>query len=185
LMLVAGIIGLIAAAALTLEYINHLKNPHYVPVCNLNPVFSCSSVMTSSQAHAFGIPNELVGVAGYAAIAAIGAAILAGGIFKRRFWQLINFGLLLAVAFITWLQFETLYRIGALCIFCMITWVATLPLFWYVTLYNLKAENIALPRPLRRCAAFVIRHHADILLSWFLLIVILVLKRFWYFFGNL
>jgi len=184
-MVIAGFIGLLAALMLSIEYVNHLKNPHYVPVCNLNPIFSCSSVMTSAQAHVFGFPNEFIGLAGFGAVMALGAALLAGGIFKSWLWKVINIGMLLAVVLIGWLQFETLYRIGALCIFCMITWVATIPLFWYITLHNLKTETIRPPKPLERLSNFIVRHHADILLSWVLLIVVLVLKRFWYYFGNI
>lgn len=185
LMLIAGLVGLLAAIMLSIEYVNHLKNPHYVPVCNLNPIFSCSSVMSSAQAHLFGFPNEFIGIAGFGAVTALGIALLAGAAFKNWYWRLINIGVLLAVIFISWLQFETLYRIGALCIFCMITWVATIPLFWYTSLHNLKNGAIKPPKLLNGLSNFIIRHHADILLSWFLLIVVLVLKRFWYYFGNI
>ena len=184
-MVVGGAIGTLAATALTLELINSLRNPHYIPVCNLNPIFSCSSVMQSHQAQAFGFPNEIIGIAGFAAVAAIGVATLAGGRFKPWLWKLVNLGLLGAVAFITWLQFETLYRIGALCIFCMVTWVVTIPLFWYVSLYNLQSGHISFPKPLKRLGDFFIRHHTDALLVWFLVIIALVLKRFWYYFGNI
>jgi uncharacterized membrane protein len=184
LMLIAGVIGVIAALMLSIEYINHLRNPHYVPVCNLNPIFICITVSTSSQAHIIGFYNPLLGLISYGAVTAIGVAILAGGKFKTWFWRLVNIGAFLAVAFVTWLQFETLYRIGALCIFCMITWAVTIPLFWYVSLYNLKSGYVTLPNRLKRLGNFFIRHHTDSLLVWFLIIVALILKRFWYFFGN-
>jgi uncharacterized membrane protein len=185
LMFVCGLIGTIAAASLTIEYIEHLKNPHFVPVCNLNPIFSCSSVMESKQAHAFGIPNEVIGLAGYGGVTAIGLALLAGGQFKRWFWKLVNVGLLVAVAFLTWLQFQTLYRIGALCLFCMLLWAVTIPLFWYTSVYNLRTGNLVAPVRLRRVTDFIVRHHFDVLLLWLLIIVALILKRFWYYFGNL
>ncbi|MGH7156800.1 MAG: vitamin K epoxide reductase family protein, partial [Candidatus Saccharimonadales bacterium] len=86
LLLIAGIIVTAAAIALSVEVFDRLKNPHYVPVCNLNPILSCTSVADSNQAHAFGIPNYFIGIAGYAALAAVGAALLAGAKFKRWFW---------------------------------------------------------------------------------------------------
>jgi uncharacterized membrane protein len=43
----AGVIGLIASATLTIEKIELLLNPAYVPSCNLNPIVSCGSVMTT------------------------------------------------------------------------------------------------------------------------------------------
>lgn len=185
LLLVLGVIVMITSIALSVEEFNRLKNPAYVPVCNLNPILSCTDVANSSQGHAFGIPNFFIGIAGYAVLAAIGAAMLAGARLKRWFWQLVEVGLLFAFGFMTWLQFQSLYRIGALCLFCMVLWAGTGPLFWYVSLYNLRHNNIKTPAKLRGIVAFCQRYHGEILLSWFLLIVILVLKRFWYYWSGL
>jgi uncharacterized membrane protein len=185
LLLIGGVIGVIAAGFLSVDYVTYLKNPSYQPVCNLNPIFSCSNVMTSDQAHAFGLPNEFIGMAGYAAVATTGLVLLAGAAMKKWYWQLFNFGLLLAVAFLTWLQFQTLYRIGALCIFCMIVWIVSIPMFWYTTLYNLREGNIPTPARLKGTVNFIQRHHFDILIVWFLIIILLILKRFWYYWSTL
>jgi uncharacterized membrane protein len=185
LMLIGGIVAMVASIALSIEVFDRLKDPHFVPVCNLNPILSCTSVADSNQAHLFGFPNYFIGIAGYAAVAAIGAAWLAGAKFARWFWRLTEVGLVFATAFITWLQFETLYRIGALCIFCMVIWACTIPIFWYTTLYNLQAGHIPTATNLRRLLAFLRRHHADILILWFLIIIALILKRFWYYWSTL
>jgi uncharacterized membrane protein len=172
LLTIGGSIGTLASLLLTVEVFDRLKNPHFVPICNLNPVLSCTSVADSTQSHAFGFPNYFIGIAGYAVLTTVGIAILAGAQFKRWFWLAVQTGLLFAFAFITWLQFQTLYRIGALCIFCMIVWAVTGPMFWYTTLYNLRAGNIKTPSKLSRPIAFAQRHHGDILLCWFLLIIL-------------
>lgn len=185
LMFIAGAIATLASVMLAIEVFDRLKDPTFVPVCNLNPILSCTNVADSAQAHAFGFPNYFIGIAGYAAVTAIGVAILAGGRFRRWFWRLIEAGLLLAVAFLTWLQFETLYRIGALCIFCMIVWVTTIPIFWYATLYNFRQGHITTPKWASRAVSFAQRHHGDILLLWFLIIIALILKRFWYYWSSL
>lgn len=185
LILVCGLIGIAASLALTIERFDALQNPSYRPVCNLNPIFSCSTVSSSDQAHAFGFYNPFLGLIGYSAVATIGIALLAGAKFKKWLWRFIEIGLVFAVGFITWLQFQTLYRIGALCLFCMIAWAATIPLFWYTTLYNLQTGYIKTPKRLERPMAFVRRHHADILIVWFLIIIALILKRFWYYWSTL
>lgn len=184
LLVVAGVIGVFASLMLSIERIDGLKNPHYVPVCNLNPIFSCSTVSGSNQAEAFGFYNPLLGLAGYAAVATVGVALLAGARFKRWFWLAVQAGMLFAVGFVTWLQFETLYRIGALCLFCMITWAVTIPAFWYTTMYNLDEGHLKPSTRLKPAIAFIRRHHGDILVVWLLIIIGLVLKRFWYYFGN-
>lgn len=185
LLLAGGIIALVASISLAVEVFDRLKNPSYVPVCNLNPVLSCTSVADSPQSHLFGFPNYFIGIAGYAAVATIGAALLAGARFARWFWQLVEAGLALSIIFITWLQFETLYRIGALCIFCMIVWAATIPMFWYTTLYVFDSGYIKTRPRLNRVVAFLRRHHGDILLLWFLIIIALIAKRFWYYWSTL
>src|SRR5581483_7146468 len=76
LLLVGGLIVALAALMLSVETYNRLKNPGYVPVCNLNPILSCTSVADSGQAHIFGFPNYYLGLAGYGAVAAIGLGLL-------------------------------------------------------------------------------------------------------------
>lgn len=176
---------MLASIMLSVEVFNKLKDPSFVPVCNLNPVLSCTSVANSAQSHAFGFPNYFIGIAGYAILGTVGVALLAGAKFKRWFWQLVELGLAFAMGFITWLQFQSLYRIGALCIFCMIVWAMTGPMFWYVTLYNLREGNIETPKKLEKTVAFLQRHHGDILLLWFLIIIFLIGKRFWYYWSTL
>ena len=185
LLLIGGLTAMAASIMLSVEVFNRLENPNYVPVCNLNPILSCTSVADSHQSHAFGFPNYFVGIAGYAALAGVGLALLAGAKFKRWFCLVVEAGLLLATVFLTWLQFETLYRIGALCIFCMIVWAVNMPMVWYTTLYNLRAGNIKPPEKLRGLVNFAQRRHGDILLLWYLVIILLILKRFWYYWSTL
>jgi len=185
ILLIGGIVALIASIGLANEVFQRLKNPNYHSICNLNPILSCTSVADSHQAEAFGLPNYFLGIAGYSAVAVTGATMLAGAKFKRWFWQIVEVGMTFAMGFITWLQFQTIYRIGALCIFCMMIWVATGPLFWYTTVYNLREGNIRAPKRLQKVVDFATAHHGDILLLWFLVIIGLILKRFWYYWSTL
>ena len=47
--LIAGVIGLVSSMTLTVEKIDLLANPSYVPSCNINPILSCGSVMVTPQ----------------------------------------------------------------------------------------------------------------------------------------
>ena len=185
LLLIGGIIVVLASIALSVEVFDRLKNPNYVPTCNLNPILSCTSVADSNQAHAFGIPNYFIGIAGYAALATVGGAMLSGAKFKRWFWQAVEVGLLFAFLFMSWLQFQTVYRIGALCLFCMVLWVFTGPMFWYTTLFNLRTGNIKLPKKFDKAVGFAQKHHGDILVLWYVIIISLILHRFWYYWKTL
>jgi uncharacterized membrane protein len=185
ILLIGGLIVAWAALMLSIEVFNRLKDPAYIPVCNLNPVLSCTSVADSNQANAFGFPNYFLGLAGYAALATVGAAMLAGAKFKRWFWLGAQAGMTFAFIFMTWLQFQTLYRIGALCIFCMVLWIFTWPMFWYTTLYNLRSGSIKTPKSLTKTIDFVTRHHIDILVSWYVIVIALIIKRFLYYWQTL
>jgi len=139
--------------------------------------------MTTSQASVFGFANSLIGIVGFAALMTVGLALLAGAKFKRWFWLLVQLAATFGVVFIHWLIFESLYRIGSLCPYCMATWAVVIPIFWYVTLYNLQLGNVAAPKRLQRLGKFVLRHHGDILIVWYLIIIGLALHRFWYYFA--
>lgn len=55
-LLIAGAIGLVASMTLTVEKIDILLDPSYVPSCNINPILSCGSVMMTPQASLLGFP---------------------------------------------------------------------------------------------------------------------------------
>lgn len=184
LLTVGGIIGFLSSFVLAVEKIEIIKNPSFEPSCNINPILSCGSVMVTPQAEAFGFPNPFLGIAGFAVISTIGIALLAGATFKRWFWITAQLGLLFAVVFVHWLIFQTLYRIGALCPYCMVVWSATIPIFWYTLLYNWRT-NINVPQKLQPITNFAQKHHGDILLVWFLIIIGLILNRFWYYWSSL
>jgi uncharacterized membrane protein len=185
LLSVGGLIGLLAAFVLSVEKIEILKDPSFQPSCNINPILSCGSVMITPQAEVFGFPNPFLGIIGFTAIAVTGFAMLAGAKFKRWYWLLLQLGVLFAIGFVHWLIFQTIYRIGALCPYCMVVWAATIPIFWYTLLYNLQVGNIGTPTQLKGVFSFVRRHHADILLVWFLAIIGLITYEFWYYWVSL
>lgn len=185
LLVILGFIGLIAAFILTMEKITILKNPDYSPSCNLNPVLSCGSIIITKQASAFGFPNPFIGLAGFAVVITVGMGMLAGASYKKWFWKGLNIGALLGFIFVHWLIFESLYDIGALCIYCMVVWTITAPIFWYTTLYNLRHNNIKTPNGLKKTVEFAQQHHLDILLSWYALVILAILTKFWYYWKSL
>ncbi|MGC4939908.1 vitamin K epoxide reductase family protein [Kribbella sp. DT2] len=185
LLLVGGVIGLIAAVVLTVEKIAILRDPGYVPSCSINPVLSCGSVMTKPQAEAFGFPNPQIGIAGFAMVAVIGAALLAGATFRRWFWAGLQAGVIFGVVFVHWLMFQSLYRIGALCPYCMVVWAVTIPTFWYVTLHNVSSAEWRLAPMLRRVVDRATRYHSVVLTSWAVMILALIGEQFWYYWRTL
>ena len=185
LLLLGGLLGLAASFVLAVEKYALLADPSYVPTCSLNPVVSCGSIMASPQAEAFGFPNPLLGVAGFALVAGTGAALLAGARLAAWFWGGLQVGVTCAVVFVHWLIFSSLYRIDALCPYCMVVWAVTIPLFWYVTLRNLDAIASPSAAGVRRTVTVARNLHGVVLTVWFLLITAAILQRFWLYWSTL
>lgn len=184
ILIAGGIIGIIASVAITVEKFDLLTNPHYQPACNLNPIISCGSVMQSKQAHALGFMNTYVGLLGFPILVTVGMAMLAGAKFKRWFWQGMQTGLTLGTIFAYWLLFESIYRIRALCPYCLSVDLALTVVFWYITLFNFYEGNMTLPPAFRSAGQFIKRHHLDLLIVWLLVVVGVILQHFWYYFGK-
>ncbi len=149
LLVVTGAAGLLASWVITLDKLKLLKDPHYTPGCSLNPVVACGNIMKSAQASAFGFPNPLLGLVAYAVVIGVGVSVLAGARCPRWYWLTFNAGALFGVAFCTWLQFQSLYRINSLCLWCCLAWAATTLLFWYVTAHNVRRGFLPAPRAAR------------------------------------
>src|SRR6185369_15663494 len=93
LLIVCGVIGLTASLMITQEKFQLASNPGYTPVCDLNPIISCGSVMKSRQSHAFGFMNTYIGLVGFPIVITTGVAMLAGARFKRWWWLGMQAGL--------------------------------------------------------------------------------------------
>ncbi|MBX9243833.1 vitamin K epoxide reductase family protein [Actinotalea ferrariae] len=170
--------GLLAAVALMIERVAVLVDPTRIPSCTLNPILSCSSVMTSPQASAFGFPNPVVGIVGFTVVLTTGVAVLAGARFTRWYWAGLQAGVTFAIVFVHWLAFQSLYRIGALCPYCLVVWAVTIPLFVLVTVHNLR-QVPGLPPPARRAVDVAHEYRTAIVVGWYLLIATLAAQRFW------
>jgi hypothetical protein len=131
----------------------------------------------------FGIPNMLYGLPGFAIVATIGAALLAGAQYKRWFWRSMSVGLGLALLFIFWLISQSIYVIGALCVYCMVVWVVTSMLFWYTTLYNLQQGYVPYVWRFKRTINALLAYHDVILVSFYALIALLIMQHFWAYFS--
>ncbi|GAB3114639.1 vitamin K epoxide reductase family protein [Streptomyces calidiresistens] len=150
LLVITGFLGLLAAWVITLDKFSLLEDPDFVPACSINPVLSCGNIMESRQAEVFGFPNPMLGMVTYGMVIAIGMGLLAGARYRRWYWLGLQAGTLFGVAFCTWLMYQSLYVIGALCLWCSLAWVATIFMFWYTTVHNLRHRLLPAPEGLRR-----------------------------------
>lgn len=177
--LIAGVVGLVAASTLTIEKIEILKNPKYVPTCSINPVLSCGSVMITPQASVFGFPNPLIGIAAFSVVTVTGVLAVSRVALPRWYWLGLAGGALLGAVFVQWLIFESVYEIKALCPYCMVVWSVTIPLL-------VVASSIAL-RPLGKYKAARVAYtwRWSLVAMWFAAVIFVILVQFWYYWSTL
>ncbi|MFD3520699.1 vitamin K epoxide reductase family protein [Streptomyces sp. NPDC058653] len=181
LLVVTGAAGVVASWVITVDKFRLLEDPGFTPGCSLNPVVSCGNIMKSDQASVFGFPNPMLGLVAYAVVVCVGAGLLAGARFRRWFWVGLNGGMLFGVGFCTWLQYQSLYSIGSLCLWCSLAWVATIVMFCYVTTFNVTHRVLPAPRWLRGGLG---EFHWVPPVLWIGIIGMLVLTRWWDFWTS-
>lgn len=186
IVLVAGLIGLFASFALTVDKLHVLKDPTFTPSCDINPLFSCGSVMRSPQADVAGIPNTLFGIIGFTAVSTVGAVMLAGARLPKRFWQLFTLGVWTGgMGTVAYLYYQSVYTLKTLCIYCITVWITTVMLAWYTLLWSSDQGHLSGPKRLAGPIRFMRKNHLEILIVIYLIMTALILHRFWYYFGSL
>jgi uncharacterized membrane protein len=140
ILIVAALLGLFASFSLTVEKINLLEDPNYVPSCTISPLVACSPVISSNQARAFGFENTFIGLTAFGMLLVVGVILLAseGSLrLKKWFWQAFWAGHVFGILFVVWMISQSLFVIGKLCIYCMLVWSITIPLFILTTRFTL------------------------------------------------
>ena len=129
LFIIFSLIGLLASFILTLDKMHLLANPDYIAPCTVSPYIDCTGVMKSWQANLFGFPNTLLGIMGYSATLMVGIFVYFHNVIDRNFLKLIMVGTLGSFLFSLWLMFQSIFSIGALCPYCLLSFVSATVLF--------------------------------------------------------
>lgn len=175
-------LALLAAWTLSVDKVKLLQDPSFQPSCNFNPVLSCGSVMKTHQAGVFGFPNPFIGLVGFAIMLFLGILIAARVVLPR--WIIAGgaLGALLGAVFVHWLAFQSLYRIGALCPWCMVVWAVTIPTALCLVLATLDEYVGESGRAVVRA---VWHWRFTLVALWYLGVVVLILIRFWSYWRTL
>jgi len=184
LLIIGGAVGLIASLILSHDTLAVAQNSHYVPSCNLNPVLSCGSVINAPGDKILGLPYPFYGIGVFAVLIGAGAGLLAGGRYRRWYWLVFQLMMTLGTIGAYLLLLKSIFKIHALCPFCLSVDVTTTILFWYTTLYNFDLKTMPLSGRLKPLYRWVRRHHLDLLVLWFIIVAGLILKHFWYYYGQ-
>src|SRR5699024_5058268 len=119
LMAVLGAVGLFFSGLIMQDKVTLLSNPDYIPACTVNAIVSCTDVMASPQASAFGFANPYIGLGGFALMTFFDVSLAAAVRLPECMWPGELVGLIFAVGFGHWLAYEAVFEIGGLCIYCI------------------------------------------------------------------
>jgi uncharacterized membrane protein len=181
----SGLVGLIASFSLALERLAGLADPDRVALCDINPILSCGSVMESAQASLFGIPHSFLGIAVFSALITIGVVLLAGAKFAEWFWQLLLAGSLVGFLSVQYLVYQSLFVLNTLCPWCMVIWVAVLPLLFITAGYVTKNKLITFSNAyLGKAVGFIGKHGFTIVALWFIAVIYMIVVQFWYYWST-
>ena len=174
-MLIMATIALIFSTLIMYDKLQLVLDPNFEPACTINTVVSCTDVMSSQQASAFGFPNPFIGMIGFPVVMALAVVLATGARLPRWIWLATATGLGLGVIFVHWLAYQALYEIVALCPWCMVVWSVMLPLFVMTVVH--------ITREVKRARGEAVAHAILgmpllVLVAWYLGFVVLILDQF-------
>ena len=136
-------------------------------------------------AAAFGFPNPIIGVAAFPVVVTTGIVLLGGARLRDWYWWGLQAGVAFGLAMVVWLAYQSIYRIGALCPYCLAVWAVVVPLFWYVTSANLARGLFGNRLGRSGLARFLVSWSAPLVLVTYLIVAVLAGVRFWDYWSTL
>ena len=138
----SALAGGLATLVMAVEEVQRLANPADIAPCSTIEHFSCSSVMADPRAQLLGFPNSLLGLVVFAALLAASTGVLASARpLTRWFWigqqAATSAGLVLVHVY----AIQTSLQIGALCLWSLLVWTATITAFVHVSARNLAVRR--------------------------------------------
>lgn len=137
-----SLVGTVASAMLLKTELAYTANPGIEPSCNINALVGCTSSMSSSQGHLFGVPNSVLGVIGYGALTLVMLVALLRGRLPRWMWVGVSAGATLAMIWIVWFLYLSVTVFHTLCPYCMVIWAVTIPVFLLAIAHTLYLYDI-------------------------------------------
>lgn len=128
---------LVAVGIVISGYLSYVKLTDVPMVCVAGSVFNCEVVQNSVYARLFNIPIAWLGLATYLVIGAL--LLLQNRVaFLREYGVMIEFGIILfAFLFSIWLVYVQVFRLQALCMWCL-AHEANMTILFIISIVRLK-----------------------------------------------
>ena len=162
--IVAGLLGWVVAFLLYQEYIGQLTGADAIISCDISPIVTCGPNLLTPGGNLLGFSNSIIGIVLFVGPVYAGVSALAArdGL-AAWYWRTFAGFVAAAFVFVHVLAYRSVFEYGSLCPWCMVVWLVTIPLFWTVLGWTLRA-GVWGPRG---------RRAGGMILSWLPLIVLL------------
>lgn len=165
-MLVGALLSLLAAFVLSVEAIDLAKNPNASLSCSVNTVINCATVAKHPSASFLGFPNSFLGLIAEPVVITVAIAGLAGVRFPRRFMFVAQLFYAAGFVFAYYLFFVSMFVIQALCPWCLLVTLSTTFVFFSMSRFNIREDNLYLPKKAAKAAkAFIAKDYDKLLLA--------------------
>lgn len=145
-MLVGAILSLIASFVLSVEAIQLAENPNAQLSCSVNIVLNCATVASHPSASFLGFPNSFLGMIAEPIVITVAIAGLVGVKFPRLFMATAQFFYTVGFLFALTLLYISMFIIQALCPWCLLVTLTTTLVWFAITRYNIRENNLYLPK---------------------------------------
>ena len=145
-MLVGALLSLLASFVLSAEAIELARNPDAQLSCSVNAIVNCATVASHPSASLFGFPNSFLGMIAEPVVITVAIAGLAGVKFPRRFMFVAQICYTLGLIFALYLFYMSFFVIQALCPWCLLVTATTLFVWFAITRYNIRENNLYLSK---------------------------------------
>lgn len=173
-MLVGSILSLIASLVLSVEALELAKDPGAVLSCSINVVLNCATVASHPTASLLGFPNSFLGLIAEPVVITVAIAGLSGIKFGRKFMFAAQIGYTLGFIFAYYLLATSYFIIQALCPWCLLVTLTTTLVWFAITRYNIRENNLYLPKNLQKTLHGFIEKDYDKLVMWGLIVLIVI-----------
>lgn len=130
--------GLIASFIQIIERISYADQPLKALTCDINSVFSCSNVFDGWQSSFFGFSNSIMSLSFFAVVFGVAISGVTGSVINRYLRFVLHFFSIFFLFFGAWYLHQTVYAIGALCIFCIFIYGSVILLNWAFLRLNIN-----------------------------------------------
>lgn len=173
-MLVGSVLSLVASFVLSVEALQLAKDPGAALSCSISAVLNCATVALHPSAELFGFPNAFLGLIAEPVVITVAIAGLSGIKFGRKFMFAAQIGYSLGFIFAYFLLYVSYFVIGALCPWCLLVTLTTTLVWFAITRFNIRENNLYLPKKLQKKLHGFVERDYDKLVMWGMIVFVVV-----------